>query len=97
VTIEFCGEIVEWRGPAPFLFVPIPSDLSAEIKSIASFVTYGWGCIPVIATIGGTSYKTSLFPKNGAYWVPVKVLIQKTENVKLGDQVFVKIVISASM
>ncbi len=91
MILEFGGEAVEWRGPAPFVFIPVPPDLSAEIKAISNLVTYGWGCIPVLAKIGETEYKTSLFPKNGIYLVPVKVMVQKAENVKVGDLVGIQI------
>lgn len=91
MTVEFVAEAIWWRGPAPFVFVPIPSDQSNEIKEISSQVTYGWGCIPARAKIGNTEYTTSLFPKNGIYLVPVKVAVQKAEGVQVGDQVAVRI------
>ncbi|MBS1702097.1 MAG: DUF1905 domain-containing protein [Armatimonadetes bacterium] len=87
MTLEFEAEAIWWRGPAPFVFLPIPAKESAEIKSISSQVTYGWGCIPVTVTIGETEYTTSLFPKDGIYLVPVKVVVQKAEGVKVGDVV----------
>ena len=87
MILEFIATAIEWRGPAPFVFVPVPPDLSAEIKAISSQVTYGWGCIPVVARIGDTEYTTSLFPKNGIYLVPIKVKAQKAENVTVGDDV----------
>lgn len=85
MVLEFEGEAIWWRGPAPFVFVPVPAELSAEIKAISSRVTYGWGVIPVVAKIGNSEYTTSLFPKDGTYLVPVKVAIQKAEGVKVGD------------
>lgn len=91
MILEFSGEAIEWRGPAPFVFVPIPADLSAEIKAISTRVTYGWGVIPSIVTIGATEYKTSLFPKDGIYLVPVKVVVQRAEGVKVGDTVDVRL------
>ena len=48
------------------------------------------GCIPVISQIGETRYSTSLFPKDGIYLVPIKVLVQKAEDVKLGDYVNIR-------
>ena len=85
--MEFEGEAIYWRGPAPFVFVAVPPDLSAEIKAISSAVTYGWGVIPANVTIGETGYTTSLFPKDGVYLVPIKVVVQKAESVKVGDSV----------
>lgn len=87
MILEFIGEAIEWRGPAPFVFVPVPPSLSADVKAISNDVTYGWGCIPVVARIGNTKYTTSMFPKNGIYLVPVKVNVQKSENVFVGDEV----------
>ncbi len=96
MTLEFGGEAIWWRGPAPFVFVPIPARLSAEIKAISSQVTYGWGCIPVRAVIGETEYTTSLFPKDGVYLVPVKVAVQKAEGVQVGDHVALRIEIGSA-
>jgi len=87
VVLEFEGEAIWWRGPAPFVFVPVPPELSAEIKAISNRVTYGWGCIPASVKIGRTDYSTSLFPKDGAYLVPVKVAVQRAEAVKVGDMI----------
>ncbi len=91
MTLEFEGEAIEWRGPAPFVFVPIPPDLSAEIKAVAAHLTYGWGVIPVVAQVGKTRYKTSLFPKDGVYLVPIKVLVQRADNLEVGDRVRIRL------
>ncbi|HWD39473.1 MAG TPA: DUF1905 domain-containing protein [Fimbriimonas sp.] len=91
MILEFIGEAIWWRGPAPFVFVPVPEDLSADIKAVSSRVTYGWGCIPAKVLVGETEYTTSLFPRAGVYLVPVKVLVQKAEDVKVGDMVGVRI------
>ncbi len=91
MTLEFGGEAIEWRGPAPFVFVPVPADLAAEIKAVASHFTYGWGVIPAIVRIGKTEYSTSLFPKDGSYLVPVKVKVQRAEGVNVGDSVQVHV------
>jgi len=91
MTLEFSGEIIYWRGPAPFLFVRVPPEQSAEIRDVAKQVTYGWGCIPVEARIGETKFTTSLFPKDGGYLLPVKVAVQKAEQVGEGDTVSARI------
>ncbi len=87
MKIQFTGTIFHWRGPAPFLFVAVPEKQSEEIKAISKLVTYGWGVIPVHVTAGKTTWKTSLFPKDGRYLVPIKMLAQKAENLKEGDTV----------
>lgn len=94
MTIEFTGEIVEWRGPAPFLFVRTPDWVTEEIKSVSSQVTYGWGCLPAALSVGKTTVKTALFPREGAYMVPIKMALQKRERVGLGDEIALTLVFS---
>lgn len=87
MIIKFEGKIFHWRGPAPFLFVAVPETQSADIKSVSKLVTYGWGVIPVVAKVGKTQWKTSLFPKDGRYLVPIKMVVQRAENLKEGDEI----------
>jgi hypothetical protein len=91
MIFEFKGEIFYWRGPAPFLFVAIPEEPSSNLKAISTRVSYGWGVIPVHARIGTTEWKTSLFPKDGRYLVPIKMSVQKSENLSVGDSVVIQI------
>lgn len=93
MIIQFDGEIFEWRGPAPFLFVAIPDEPSRDIKALAQLVTYGWGVIPVTVVLGQTTWRTSLFPKNNRYLVPVKVMVQKAEQLGAGDLVSLTVTI----
>lgn len=89
MVLEFVGEAIEWRGPAPFVFVPVPPELSAEIKAISASITYGWGVIPAVVQVGETRFSTSLFPRKGNYLVPLKVVVQRAENLTIGDMVHV--------
>lgn len=91
MIIEIEGEIFHWRGPAPYLFVAVPEEPSRDIKAISATVTYGWGVIPVHVKIGRTEWKTSLFPKNGRYLVPIRMSVQKSENLRVGDNVAVRL------
>lgn len=89
--MEFNSEnpLFEWRGPAPFYFVRIDEEESALIKSAAKELSYGWGVIPVTATVGKTTWTTSLFPKDGVYLLPVKAVVQNAEQLEVDDQVSV--------
>jgi hypothetical protein len=89
--IAFEGEIIHWRGPAPWLFVAVPDEHVAEVSYAARLASYGWGCVPVEARIGGTAFTTSLFPRDGTYLLPVKVAVQRAERIGLGDNVGVTI------
>ncbi len=85
MTLEFTGEIWFWRGPAPWYFVTVPDEQCLELKAASRLVTYGWGMIPVTLHIGNTKCKTSLFPKNGKYLVPIKADLRKAEQLKEGE------------
>ena len=87
MEFEFSGPLWFWRGPAPWYFVTIPDGYSQDIKTISGFVTYGWGVIPVTVRIGKTEWKTSLFPKDGRYIVPIRASVRKAENLDLDDEV----------
>jgi hypothetical protein len=91
LNFEFDGEILFWRGPAPWYFVPMPDEQSADLKEVSNEVTYGWGVIPVKVRIGKTEFKTSLFPKDGLYLVPIKAAVRKSEKLEEGDTVHVQL------
>jgi hypothetical protein len=50
--------------------------------------------IPVTARIGGTGWTTSLWPKDGAYVVPIKTWVRRAERLELGDTVTVHLTVS---
>lgn len=89
MIIEFTGKIWFWRGPAPWYFVTVPAEQSRDLNAILGFVTYGWGMIPVNVRIGESEWKTSLWPKDGSYIVPIKASVRKEENLEEGDEVTV--------
>jgi Domain of unknown function (DUF1905) len=91
VDVIWDGEIIEWRGPSPFHFVVMPDDESAELRRMVSELSYGWGCIPVVARLGDTEWRTSLMPRQGRYLVPIKDAVRRAEDVELGDDVTVGI------
>ena len=91
MNLKFSAEVIYWRGPAPFYFVPVPEAQSAKIKAEASRLTYGWGVIPVTVKIGKTEFTTSLFPKNGLYMVPVKNAVRFAEDLEVDDLVSISL------
>jgi hypothetical protein len=94
MNIEFNGKIWFWKGPSPWYFVTVPAKQSRELRGIGSIVTYGWGMIPVNVRIGQTEWKTSLFPKNGRYIVPVKASVRQAENLEEGKIVTIRLQVS---
>jgi hypothetical protein len=90
LTVEwvFHGEVIEWRGPAPYFFVVMPESDSADLKEAARSLIY-WGQVPVRVVIGGTEFSTALFPRDGRYLVPLRVAVRKAEGIDEGDVVAV--------
>jgi hypothetical protein len=94
MELELSGEIWFWRGPSPYHFVTVPDEESAELRATASVVSYGWGMIPVAARIGDTAWTTSLFPKDGAYVVPVKDVVRRAEALDVGQVVTIRLTVA---
>ncbi len=89
-SMEFVGELIEWRGPSPYHYIRLPPDIAADLRELAPLLTYGWGVIPVTVRIGESEFTTSLFPKDGGYLLPIKDAIRKAEGLVLGDDVAVE-------
>jgi Domain of unknown function (DUF1905) len=89
VDASFRAELFEWRGPAPFHWLPLPEDVCDDVRAEASAATYGWGAIPVRVRIGGSEWETSLLPRDGGYVLPVKKDVRTREAVDDGDTVTV--------
>lgn len=91
MDIEFRATIWLWKGPAPWHFVTVPEKECEDLKAIQGIVTYGWGMIPARVQIGKTRWKTSLWPKDGSYIVPIKAAVRKAEKIEEGDEVTVRL------
>lgn len=93
--ITFVGEVIHWRGPAPFFFLVVPDEEAAAITAAARSVSYGWGMVPVEAEIREVPFTTALFPRDGTYYLPLKVALRRKAGVELGEMVAVRIVVPA--
>jgi len=92
--LTFEANIIEWRGPPPYLFATIPDHLVGEVHYAAREASYGWGMVPVIAQIGGTEFTTSLFRRGDTYVLPITVAVQRAEGLGLGDRIAVTMEVS---
>lgn len=78
-------------------FLTIDGEAAKDIKTSAIMRRLegeqqrGWGAIRVSATIGDTSWQTSVFPsrENGGYLLPIKAAVRKAEGLAAGDEVTV--------
>ncbi|MEU0436268.1 DUF1905 domain-containing protein [Streptomyces sp. NPDC006290] len=89
----FSGPVIEWRGPSPYYFVRVPDEESSDIREVAAMATYGWGVIPVEARIGEVAFRTSLFPKDSGYLLPLKVAVRRPSGLSPGDEVTVSMTV----
>lgn len=93
MILTFVGCVIEWRGPSPYYFLPIPEPESEDIREVAAMASYGWGVIPVEATVGDVTFTTSLFPKDGGYLLPLKDAVRKPAGLGPGDEIAVRMTI----
>lgn len=72
-----------WKYPSEsgaWYFVSLSQEISAQIKS-QPCPKKGWGSVRVKATIGQTTWETSIFPsKEGVYLLPIKASVRKAED-----------------
>lgn len=90
MELEFTGEIVEWRGPSPFHFVPLPPEEAEAVDEVKASVVY-WGVVPVTAWAGDTEFTTAMFPREGTWFLPLKDKVRKAEGLSLGDEVTIRL------
>ena len=90
-TLEFSADL--WLHPkGSWVFLTVPEDESEDIRELAPNFG-GFGSVRVRVTIGGTQWKTSVFPQanQGPYVLPVKKAVRSKENVDIGDTVEVEL------
>lgn len=93
MELVFTGRVIEWRGPSPYYFVPVPDEECVDIREVAAMASYGWGVIPVDARVGEVAFSTSLFPKDGGYLMPLKDSVRKPQSLSAGDEVTVEMTV----
>jgi hypothetical protein len=91
-SFEVKGKVWRYSGPAAWFFVYVPLDLSRRIKDAArNKKKVGFHFVKVKATIGKTSWNTTLFPtKDGPYLLAIKADVRHKESIAEGDSVKVK-------
>lgn len=79
------GKIWRYPGAGGWHFVYVPEKLSRQIKDTARARR---GLVRIKATIGDTSWQTSLFPtKDGPYLLAIKAEVRAREVLDEGDKV----------
>ncbi|WP_395725727.1 DUF1905 domain-containing protein [Nakamurella sp.] len=84
---EFTAELWRWAARTDaWVFLRLPDDVSAEIADVPR-PRAGFGAVKVSVIIGGTRWRTSIFPegRGGPYVLPVKKSVRTAEGLEVGD------------
>ncbi len=94
-TYKITSKLWLYPGHAGWVFATVPKKESAEIKERTRGLKRGWGSVPVLVTLGKTTWETSIFPekRSGTYLLPVKAKVRDAEEVLDGDMVEIKLVL----
>jgi len=93
ISTTFSAALWEHEGSGAWHFVSLPEDLSDAIEAMHGHHAAGFGSLRVEVSIGGTAWRTSVFPdsKRRTYLLPVKKAVRTAEGVGDGDVVTVAI------
>lgn len=89
MIVEFDAELWVWdaRRDDTWTFVSLPADASEEIRDRTGGPRPGFGSVKVRVTLGGSTWRTSIFPDRarGIYVLPVKRAVREAEALDPGD------------
>ena len=91
------------KAPASWHFLTLDGEVAEAIHALALMRRLeggrkrGWGSIKVRATVGDTSWETSIFPAKemGSWLLPVKLAVRKAEGLVARDLVRVVVEVIA--
>lgn len=85
-TFHIEGKVWRYQGESPWHFVYVPQKVSQQIRDMKRAGKNG--LVRIKATVGKTSWTTSLFPtKDGPYLIAVKMEVRRAEKIADGDKV----------
>ncbi|MCF6506166.1 DUF1905 domain-containing protein [Blastococcus sp. MG754426] len=96
MTETFTAVLWVHDGPAGWHFLTLPPEVADDVREAGAAVRAGFGSVRVTATVGGTSWRTSVFPdaRSGSYLLPVKRPVRAAEGLRAGDRVVVQLAVS---
>lgn len=89
ISFKFSATIWLYQGQGAWHFITLPTKTAKQIRGLISGPRRGWGSIRVKATIGDTSWTTSIFPYKEAqsYILPIKASVRKAEEIGVSDKI----------
>jgi hypothetical protein len=91
MPITFTALVQQFPGLGGWHFIQVPQKYYPQFKNSPKKGTYGF--IPITATLGTTTWKTSLLPGKGMYFIALKAGVRKKEKVGHGDKVTISFIL----
>lgn len=86
------GKVWRYEGPGGWHFVSVGAKQSSQVKNTPMLAKVGWGNVPVVARIGGSEWRTTLFPtKEGRYLIAIKADVRRREKIAEGATVSITV------
>lgn len=88
-SVRFRAQLWRYAGDSAWHFVTVPKDETEQLRRLSAGLRNAFGSVRVAATIGNTTWRTSVFfdSKAGAYLLPVKADVRRKEGIGAGDDV----------
>ncbi len=90
-TIPYTFKAKPWQysGKGAWIFVSLPEDISAEIRTLMGKMEQGWGRLTATAKIGNTEWQSAIWwdSKHKTYLLPLKADIRKKEKIEIGKEI----------
>jgi hypothetical protein len=84
---EFDSELWSAEQFAAWAFLTLPPEVADDVR-LLSGPPRGFGSVRVEVRLGGSVWRTSVFPdKARGYVLPVKSAVRRSERLELGDRV----------
>ncbi len=88
------ARVWQWKEDGAWHFVTIEKEQGNMVKKDWHWPRRGFGAIPITATLGATTWNTSIFPeKEGTYVLPIKKGVREKEHVVSGMTITLTITI----
>lgn len=92
IRVAFTAEIYEWASRRNWFFVDVPPEPSSDISDRPR-MPRGFNSARVTATVGGTTWSTSIFPSGDTYALPLKRAVLEAEQIGEGDVIEVRLTV----
>jgi len=93
-----------YQGKGAWYFISVKGEEAEQVKFFTDPKNTGrkrrgWGSVKVKATIGDTTWETSIFPSkdSGGYLLPVKAAVRKAESLLVDNEVVLRLKVKTGL